>query len=315
MSSHDEYQNSSNEEEYGDNYQQETEGYYENEDDNVVSGEKRERDDDVQPYKRQRVDVGDRKIMVKSLSFDCRKEALFDIFKKYGQIEELKFPTFPDSGRSRGYAFIIYSDPDSAEKSFEANGTILGDRQLIVQKAIEKDPFSGTTREIFVGNLSFDATEDDIKAYFEKYGSVIEVRLPLNNMNKPKGFAYITFESVDDVKEALKANGTVFMEREIRVNEETHQEKRRSGGFRSQQHDDRYNKNFSGGFRQDRFGREGGYPRRGGRFGDGDRFGNRRGGFGGRRFDDRNGGRYEDRGDRGDRVERGGDRGDYKRRF
>ncbi|KAK9809948.1 hypothetical protein WJX72_002268 [[Myrmecia] bisecta] len=67
---------------------------------------------------------------------------------------------------------------------------------------IEGDPF----KTLFVGRLSYDATEKKLKREFEEYGPVKRVRLVLDkNTSKPRGYAFVEFEHKSDMKAAYKA--------------------------------------------------------------------------------------------------------------
>lgn len=69
-----------------------------------------------------------------------------------------------------------------------------------------------------LGNLSFDATENDIYAFFEGC-SITSVRIVEDKLErKPKGFGYVEFATLDGLKKALELGGTQFQGRNIRVN-------------------------------------------------------------------------------------------------
>ena len=72
--------------------------------------------------------------------------------------------------------------------------------------------------KLFIGNLSFKLSEDDIRELFEKYGTITEIAIPVNRENqKPRGFAFITFEGEDSAKKALALDGQEVDGRKIRV--------------------------------------------------------------------------------------------------
>jgi RNA recognition motif-containing protein len=73
---------------------------------------------------------------------------------------------------------------------------------------------------IFVGNLSFKADEEAIKEYFSQYGSVKQVKLPLDmETGRKRGFAFVEFENESQEQEAIdKLDGTSWMGRDLRVN-------------------------------------------------------------------------------------------------
>lgn len=62
-------------------------------------------------------------------------------------------------------------------------------------------------RKIFVGGLSAELTEDEFKAYFEKFGRIIDVVVMHDSLtNRPRGFGFITFDSVESVDSVLQSN-------------------------------------------------------------------------------------------------------------
>ena len=76
------------------------------------------------------------------------------------------------------------------------------------------------TKSIFVGNLSFDAYEDDIRELFQQHGAVESVRL-INDRTtgRFRGFGFVEMED-EAADTAIKAlDGTEHMGRTLRVNE------------------------------------------------------------------------------------------------
>ena len=59
-------------------------------------------------------------------------------------------------------------------------------------------------RKVFLGGLSFDAREDDLKADFGKYGELEDVQLPNGESGRHKGFAFLTYVKAEDALEACK---------------------------------------------------------------------------------------------------------------
>ncbi|HUS71808.1 MAG TPA: RNA-binding protein [Sedimentisphaerales bacterium] len=73
--------------------------------------------------------------------------------------------------------------------------------------------------DIYVGNLSLDATRDELIEIFEKFGQVIEVRLLMDKFGvKSKRYAFIEMPSEDDARKAIEEmNGKEFKERALSV--------------------------------------------------------------------------------------------------
>lgn len=131
--------------------------------------------------------------------------------------------------------------------------------------------------KIFVGNLNFQATEQELQDFLAPYGVIQEVFMPKDReTGRPRGFAFVTFEDDAAAKKALEdLNGKEFAGRPLTVNEARAKEER---GPRPPRRD------FGGGAPRRDFGG----PRRDSRGGG---FGGRgRGGpGGGRRFGDEGG--------------------------
>ncbi len=73
---------------------------------------------------------------------------------------------------------------------------------------------------IFVGNLSFKASEEDLRAVFAEYGAVKQVKLPLDReTGRKRGFAFVELEDESDEQRAIDAlDGASWMGRDLRVN-------------------------------------------------------------------------------------------------
>ena len=86
--------------------------------------------------------------------------------------------------------------------------------------------------KLYVGNLSFDATEQDLRDLFGSYGEVTELFMPTDrDSGRPRGFAFVTMDSTDSMGSAIEAvNGQEFQGRALVVNEAKPQENRGGGG-------------------------------------------------------------------------------------
>jgi len=87
-------------------------------------------------------------------------------------------------------------------------------------------------KKVYVANVSFNATEQDIKDLFSEYGEVESVKMITDKYTgQSRGFAFVEMESEDNAKKAISAlNGSTFMGRTLTVAEARPQEKRQ--GFR-----------------------------------------------------------------------------------
>jgi RNA recognition motif-containing protein len=86
---------------------------------------------------------------------------------------------------------------------------------------------------IYVGNLSYDVTEDLLNTEFSKYGAVESVRIIIDkDSGRSKGFGFVEMPSAQEAQAAMTAlNGTEVAGRAITVNEaKPKQDRPRSGG-------------------------------------------------------------------------------------
>ncbi len=91
--------------------------------------------------------------------------------------------------------------------------------------------------KMYVGNLSFETTENDLQDLFEQHGAVSEVQLMMDRMTgKSRGFAFITMNDGAQASAAMSAlNGHEVNGRALSVNEARPREQRPGpyGGKRS----------------------------------------------------------------------------------
>jgi RNA recognition motif-containing protein len=81
---------------------------------------------------------------------------------------------------------------------------------------------------IYVGNLSFQATEDDIKEVFAEYGAVSRVSLPIDReTGRKRGFAFVEMAEADKEDAAItELDGAEWLGRQLKVNKAKPRESR-----------------------------------------------------------------------------------------
>lgn len=74
--------------------------------------------------------------------------------------------------------------------------------------------------KLYIGNLSFKATEDDLQKLFSQYGSVQEVSIISDRQTgRPKGFAFVHMATEEEAQRALEMNEREFMGRNLQVSQ------------------------------------------------------------------------------------------------
>ncbi|HET9181685.1 MAG TPA: RNA-binding protein [Candidatus Angelobacter sp.] len=82
-----------------------------------------------------------KKLYVGNFSFSMTDPELRSMFEPYGVIEEATIVTNPETGRSRGFAFVAMANDDEADKAMaELNGREAGGRALTVNEARKSSP-------------------------------------------------------------------------------------------------------------------------------------------------------------------------------
>jgi RNA recognition motif-containing protein len=88
------------------------------------------------------------------------------------------------------------------------------------------------SNKLFVGNLSFDTTENDLQDAFAAFGSVQETNLMMDRMtNRPRGFGFVTMSTADEAQAAIAGlHGKDLGGRALTVNVARPREERPAGG-------------------------------------------------------------------------------------
>jgi RNA recognition motif-containing protein len=88
-------------------------------------------------------------------------------------------------------------------------------------------------KKLYVGSISFNATEASLQDLFSTIGEVESVKIITDaDTGRSKGFGFVEMSSEEDAKKAIEQlNGTKFMERALIVNEARPQQPRERRGF------------------------------------------------------------------------------------
>ncbi|CAG9827597.1 unnamed protein product [Diabrotica balteata] len=158
----------------------------------------------------------DRKLFVGGMSWETTDRELREHFGQYGEIESINVKTDPNTGRSRGFAFIVFTTTEAIDKVVAAGDHVINGKKVDPKKAKARHG------KIFVGGLTSDLSDDDIKNYFSQFGSIIDIEMPFDKQkNQRKGFCFITFESEQVVNELLKQPKQTIKDKEVDVKKAT----------------------------------------------------------------------------------------------
>ncbi|KAF8377782.1 hypothetical protein HHK36_031167 [Tetracentron sinense] len=130
-----------------------------------------------------------------------------------------------NSRRSKGVGYIEFYDAMSVPMAIALSGQLLfGLPVMIKPSEAEKNlvqsntavvgaggligPYSGGARRLYIGNLHFNITEDQLRQVFEPFGPVELVQLPLDpETGQCKGFGFVQYARLEDARAAQSLNG------------------------------------------------------------------------------------------------------------
>ncbi|XP_077944918.1 heterogeneous nuclear ribonucleoprotein D0 isoform X4 [Gasterosteus aculeatus] len=173
-------------------------------------------------------------MFVGGLSWDTTKKDLKDYFSKYGDVVDCTLKLDPMTGRSRGFGFVLFKEPESVDKvvthkEHKLNGKVIDPKKAKAMK--NKEP----VKKIFVGGLSPDTPEEKVREYFSTFGELESVELPMENKtNKRRGFCFITFKEEEPVKGIMEKKyhniGLSKCEIKVAMSKEQYQQQQYWGG-------------------------------------------------------------------------------------
>jgi len=146
----------------------------------------------------------ERKLFVGGLPQEAQDDDIKEYFGTYGEIESVNLKTDSMTGRSRGFAFVVFKDSSSLDACVAVEAHVIKGKKVACKKAEARQG------KIYVGKIPDEGvTTEEIQAYFAEHGTVSEVARPVdkNNGDAPKNFAFVTFEK-EEVAKALVKEGT-----------------------------------------------------------------------------------------------------------
>ena len=100
---------------------------------------------------------------------------------------------------------------------------------------LRRDEDYKLSKKIYIGNLPFSSTEDELRAVFERHGRVESVNVITDrDSGRPRGFAFVEMDEASAADDAIRAlDGSELGGRSLRVNEAQDRNAGGGGGYRS----------------------------------------------------------------------------------
>lgn len=134
-----------------------------------------------------------RTVFIKGLDYDTTEAMLREEMEKIGPCGRVYVPMTHDDRRNKGFAYIEFKKLIDAKKALKLNDTMFLGRKVVVDQAKPKTNFMLYT--VFVKNLSFDTKKEELLEYFNKFGKVHNLSLPidLENPDRNRGFCFVEY--------------------------------------------------------------------------------------------------------------------------
>ena len=176
-------------------------------------------------------------VFVGRLSWNVDNDWLKSEFEECGEVVSARVQMDRNTGKSRGFGYVEFAEPASVEKALELAGKEIDGRPINVDRSSNNkapgnaantnearrsaygDKTSPPSAVLFVGNLSWSATEESLWDLFAEYGDIKSVRMPTDRESgKVKGFGYVEFFEIELAKKAFQGvQNMEFLGRNLRL--------------------------------------------------------------------------------------------------
>ncbi|KAK4095055.1 RNA splicing factor (Pad-1) [Purpureocillium lilacinum] len=172
-----------------------------------------------------------RTVFVQQLANRVRTHKLKEFFEKHaGPVIEAQIVKDRVSGRSKGVGYVEFKDEETVQKALQLTGRPLENIPIIVKlteaeknRQVKKPDDGGQSssapfHRLYIGNIHFNVTQEDLEAVFEPFGELDFAQLLMDDNGRSKGYGFVQYKEADNAREAMeKMNNFELAGRPIRV--------------------------------------------------------------------------------------------------
>eukprot|EP01018_Ginkgo_biloba_P037156 Gb_39308 [translate_table: standard] len=167
-----------------------------------------------------------RTVFAYQISLKADERDVYEFFSRAGKVRDVRLIMDRNSRRSKGVGYIEFYDAMSVPMAIALSGQLLLGQPIMVKPSeAEKNVaqanaaavggsggfnggYTGGARRLYVGNLHFNITEDQLRQVFEPFGQVELLQLPTDpESGQCKGFGFVQFARLEDARAAQSLNG------------------------------------------------------------------------------------------------------------
>lgn len=159
------------------------------------------------------------KLFVGGLSQATNNGSLRLYFSRFGEVDDAVVMMDNKTGRSRGFGYVKYREPESVNLALEAKPHILDGKEVDAKQCnVNMKGRNRRSLKIFVGGIGLDQDADSIKNYFRQFGRVTDVNLMMDsNKQRHRGFAFVGFEDEAVVKRLINLHYVTMNNKQVEI--------------------------------------------------------------------------------------------------
>lgn len=162
------------------------------------------------------------KLFVGGLSWETTQESLLRYFTRFGDVIDCVVMKNAETGRSRGFGFVTFSDPNNIDSVIQSCPHNLDGRTIDPKpcnpRSMQKPKKNINWPKVFLGGLPSSITETDLRNYFSRYGRVTEVVIMYDQeKKKARGFGFLSFESDTAVDQAVSEHYVNIQNKQVEI--------------------------------------------------------------------------------------------------